>query len=482
MSITSVLAELAANTSASAIAESAYAAARKLLLDSLGCAIAGWDSGGVEESVAQMSAWGGAPEAEILVYGLRVPAPNAAFADGVMIHALDYDDTYTLAALHLMSSILPVSLAAGESVEASGRDVLTALILGVEVAARLGLSERGNWGQGQGWGFLPSTIIGGFGTTAACSRLLGLSAAQATHAMGIYYMQNSGSRQALEEKTLGKRLQPAFTARSALWSACLAARGVTGPCYAVEGSAGLEKTYLKGSGTADAELVAQGAGQWEVERLSIKQFTSCGACHALTQAALDLAREEDLDPGDIERVEIYLGEGGSRMVGLPFEMGENPQVTAQFSAAYGAAVALLRRRAGLDEFTDERVRSDHEVAELARRIVVLTHMDDPPAPSPPRDEPPAYADRPHVLTVRTRSGRSLRRTCTIRRVLSPEVMDWDAVVGKFRGCTAFSGICDNVQTDAIIQAVCELEEADSLASLLRCCRLATTTSGSSSPS
>jgi 2-methylcitrate dehydratase PrpD len=281
------------------------------------------------------------------------------------------------------------------------------------------------------------------------------------HALGINYAQASGNRQALFDKTLAKRLQPAFAARSALWATGLAQCGLTGPPQALEGDAGLFRVYLDAEPPPPDEITAA-TGIHAIERVSVKRFPSCGAAHAVTQAALDLASEHDLQAADIDEVAVYLGGGPNSLVGMPFRLGRNPQVNAQFSAAYGAALGLLRRRAGLAEFRDAQVRSDTAVAELAARTRLLTHMDRPPAAERIDDDWPAHVDVPHVVTVRTRDGRILQRDCTLRHVLEPGNTNWDRVVAKFRQCAAFAGV-DAAGTDALIASVAGLDELENIA-------------------
>jgi 2-methylcitrate dehydratase PrpD len=368
-----------------------------------------------------------------------------------------------------MSSVLPVCLAAGETVNADGTGLLAGVVMGVETAARLGTAMRGLWTSPQGAGFLPSTIIGGFGATAAGCRILRLSIEETVHALGIYYAQDSGNRQALYDKTLTKRIQPALAARSALWAVHLAKQGITGPHNAIEGSAGLIRIYADSERDIDPDSVRQNPGRFQIEQVAVKRFPSCGACHPLTQAALDLAHAEDLVPDEIAEAEIYMGEGENKMVGMPFSIGDNPQVNAQFCAAYGAALGLIKRKAGLSEYTDEQVRKNTEVAELARNIRILTHMDDPPEPEKHDDTVQAWVDQPHVLRIKTRDGNILQQVSSIRKVLSPESTSFEDVIGKFHECAAFSGVCTKEQADKIIKTVENLGTSDTCTGLIRAC-------------
>jgi 2-methylcitrate dehydratase PrpD len=454
MSIARLLAEYALNTPAGDVTDAAVAACRKLILDTIGVSIAGSSAPGIPEACRQLRAWGGEPEATVLVHGGKMPGPNAAFLNSAMAHALDYDDLNDPSALHISSVVFPVVLATGEITGASGRDLLVAMILGVETACRIGMPYNQRRSGNQGKGFLPTSVIGGFGATLAACRLLGHTVDQAVHAQGINYAQASGNRQALFEQTLTKRLQPAFTARNAMWSACLAGSGLTGPEQCFEGKAGVFRVYIDKEPPTPEEVMKP-RELFEIERNTIKRFTSCGLAHPLTQAALDLAAEHHLTRDDLAEVAVYAhgGPDGENLTGHPFVMGDNPQVNAQFCNAYGVAVGLLRGKAGLAEFTDQRVREDTEVAELARRVKILTELPDCPRVERIEDDFPPHVDKPHVLIVKTRDGRELRKMYTIRYILSPDRMPLEAAVAKFRECARFSGICPDAKAEEIVAAV-----------------------------
>ncbi len=462
------LVELGLNHETSAISASAYTAAQMLLLDTLGCALAGHAQPGLTEVVAQMREWGGKPEAAIMITGERVPAPHAAFANSAMIHALDYDDVHVPGVLHLTSVVVPAVLASAQMVHATGKDALAAIIMGIEVAGRLGIVERS---RRRGLGFLPSSTVGGFGAVIAAARLLGLSPQQAVNAMGINYAQASGTRQALLDMSLTKRLQPAFAVRSALWAVGLAGRGVTGPQRAFEGKAGYYTTYLNGEVPAIEELTAE-HGAMQIERVSIKRFPSCGACHNVQIAAERLVAEESLAVADIARVEIF-GCGPGGLVGGPFQPGEHPQVDAQFNAAWGVAHTLLRGPATLDDYTDAKVRQDHEVAALANRIRHIAVPEDLPPVGPPPPGFPQGTTRWQGVVVHTHDGRRLMRVQSPAQTRDPTQITRQSVVAKFRQCAAFSGLLDAAGTDRIIQALEALPTATNCDDLMHLMIIAT---------
>jgi 2-methylcitrate dehydratase PrpD len=357
-----------------------------------------------------------------------------------MIHALDFDDVHLTSVLHIMSSLLPTTLAIAEMMHLSGRALMTAVALGIEVAVRIGIIAKQ---RGMGFGYLPSSTVGIFGVAAACCRLLGLDVEQTVNALGIAYAQSSGSRQALLDHTLAKRIQPAMAARSGLWASTLAADGMTGPHRALEGEAGFFKVYV-GSEAPDSSELAGPRDGWEVEQVRIKRYPSCGATHASTMVAIELATEADLDPEDIEEVFLDLGYKDVWFVGKPWKIGTEPQVDAQFSAAYSVALGLVRRRAGLREYTAESVLGDKQVSDLASRIQL---REIPNTKHLRTDQVEA------TLTVVTRDGRTLTRQSDHWR----KHLRHDEVLDKFNECVEFSGVWTPEQGQAIVSAVDSLE-------------------------
>ncbi len=444
MNASRALAELAIGTSDSDLGEAADTATRHLILDTLGTAIAGWRAPGIPSVVRTMQRWGGAPETTLWTYGERLPAPNAAFANSCMVHALDYDDVHHETSLHLMSSLLPATLAVAEMRHLSGRALMTAVALGIEVAVRIGLIAKA---QGMSFGYLPSSTIGVLGVTAACCRLLDLDVEQTVNALGVAYAQSSGNRQALLDFTLTKRIQPAFAALSALWSSFLAADGITGPHRALEGEAGFFKLYV-GCEPPDASQLAGSGDRWEVERMSIKCYPACGAIAPSTQAAIELATEQDLHLRDISEVYLDLGHSDNWFAGHPWKLGKNPQVDAQFSARYGVALGLVRRRAGLGEFTADSVLGDHEVADVASRVQIRVI---------PNTEGLRTDQVRVTVTVVTRDGRKLARSTQLVKGDWKDPFSFDELVEKFRGCVEFSEVWPMEQASAIVEAVSTLE-------------------------
>jgi 2-methylcitrate dehydratase PrpD len=445
---------------AETIPASTYTAGKIILLDALGCALAGRETSGLAAVTEQVCEWGGKPEARLLTEPLRVPMPQAAFVNAAAIHALDFDDIYIPGTLHLNCMLVPAMLAAAETAGADGRSALAAFIQGYELAARIGVAEKS---RRRTQGLLPTTLAGSFGAVFTAARLLGLSPEQTVHACGINYAQIAGNRQALLDASLTKRLQPAFAVRSAFWAVALAKRGLTGPLRIFEGESGYFKVYLNGEVPTVDEFVKSGPAL-AVERTSIKRYPSCGAAHSVQIAAESLYEEESIPAENIARVEVF---GVPSLVSEPFELGTNPQVKAQFSGAWAVAHTLLRGPAQLGDYTDEAIRADRAVQELAQKIIAVPPPDDLPPPlqpNPAEGSVTAHEARYQGLVVHTSDGRRFLRCQAPCQTHKQQVCTWEHIEQKYRDCVDFAGIDPESPRQQLV-AVRELDTADDISGL-----------------
>jgi len=339
--LSGVLARHIAGTPASAIPAEASAAARLFMLDTLAVSWAGSDAPGCAEAHRLLVDEGGREDATAWAYGGRLPAQSAAFVNGMTAAALDYDSLGRDAPVHVNIAVLPAALAVAERVRASGRDFLAALVIGSDLLCRMAAATRHPHR-----GFHYTSTFGVFGAAAAAARLLGLDAARTRHALGIAFIQASGTQQANVEPSLAKRMLSAFAARSGVYAALLAERGITAPAEAFEGVFGLFKLYQD----ADAARIVEDIGvRFDNANLSIKKYPSCGCNHTTIEAMLKLVHRHDLRPDDVRAVEVTVSPYIDRIVGMPYDPSGDPQVAAQFSIRYSVACALVRRRLGLEE-------------------------------------------------------------------------------------------------------------------------------------
>ena len=241
-------------------------ASKEIILDQLSVALPGSTAPGVPETVAQMKDWGGKPESTIWVYGGKVPSVNAVFANTMMAHGWDSDDTYVPAIVHIGAPTVPAAFAMAEYKGGmSGKDFLTAVNIGINVMSVLSKAIEGDAIKR----FHATCLQGGFGATAVVGWILGLDEEKMRHALGIMYGQSSGNMQGGWDGAHTKRMSPAFAARSGILSALLADRGVTGAFNIFEGLSGFYNVYHNGEYTR--EVVEEQVGKkFDAENTTFK--------------------------------------------------------------------------------------------------------------------------------------------------------------------------------------------------------------------
>jgi 2-methylcitrate dehydratase PrpD len=347
--------------------EAVVRAAKDYLLNTVAAMLSGSTAPGAAEIVAQVREWGGREQCVVVAHGLEVPAPLAALANGVMAHALDFDDTQVGTGLHANVSLVPALLAAAQlRPSASGRDFLLAHVTGLEVSCRLTLAAMRR--SSHPW--LTTTLFGIFGATVSAAKLLGLDATQTRHAVGIAYSSAGGNRQGLLDGTLVQRIQPGLCAQAALTAVALAARGVTGAIDVLEGRYGLYPCYY--GDDHDLAALTDGLGQsYRMLDIAIKAYPCCSYSQEPIEAALHFVRAGDIEPAQVERAVAYVvSDHAAGLIGRPYAPRSCAQVDAQFSIQYVIAAALVRRRLGLADFNEPALH-DPAVLALAPRVHVL---------------------------------------------------------------------------------------------------------------
>ena len=417
---------------------------KKLMLDTLAVAWAGRDAPGAPEAHALMTADGGKADSTIWGYGGKLPASSAAFLNSLFGAALDYDAVNTV---HADVCVLPAALALAEREHASGEAFLTAYAVGCDLACRLGGAITG---QHKGW--FTTSIYGVFGATAAAASLLRLDESATAHAFGIALSQASGTQQANIEQALTKRLQSAFAARAGVFSALLAARGVTAPREAFEGKFGLFQLYQEGNPLK----VFDGLGRhYEQEKTNLKKYPTCACGHAALDAAVSLIREHDLKAEDVTAMEVRHSPLMHRLVGAPFDPSSSPQVTAQFSVQYALACALLRRRVSIEDIQEAAVL-DPAIRDFTRRIKVVV------------DETNKSSRAPATVSMETRRHGTLTRTAQHFPWGSEAPASAEDLAAKVDACFGYGS--DALAADrrkALVERVRKVDAVDDMAQFFK---------------
>ncbi len=289
----------------------------------------------------------------------------AALLNGALGHSLDFDDTHADSSLHPSAPVVPAALAVGEMVNASGRDVLTAIVAGYEVCCRLGnaLDPTSHYARG----FHPTATAGTYGAAAAAAKLFGLSKDQIVSAFGVSGSQAAGSLQFLVNGAWNKRYQVGAAAMNGVIAATLARDGFIGSTESVEGKHGLLTGY---SDDAHPDKAVAGLGRvYETMKIGVKPYPSCRYTHAAIDALLAMRRAHNLTPDQIRRVEIGLHRNGITLTGdAATKRHPTSIVGGQFSMYFTGAIALDQGRFGWDDY---RRLGDKAIDALADKIDVV---------------------------------------------------------------------------------------------------------------
>ena len=342
--------------------------AKVLTLDFLGSAVrARAESDSTPSIMAMLNTLGLDTEGKATVFGdakTYTPAV-AALINGALGHSLDFDDTHADSSLHPSAPVVPAAFAVGEMVDASGQDVLTAIVAGYEVCCRLGnaLDPTSHYARG----FHPTATAGTFGAAAAAAKLYKLDADQIASAFGVSGSQAAGSLQFLVNGAWNKRFQVGAAAMNGVVAATLAKNGFVGSADAVEGKHGLLAGYTD---DAHPDKAVAGLGRvYETMKVGVKPYPSCRYTHAAIDALIAMRREHNLTPDNIKRVEIGLHRNGITLTG-DAATKRRPQnvVGGQFSMYFTGAVALDQGSFGWDDY---KRLNDPALGALADKIDVV---------------------------------------------------------------------------------------------------------------
>jgi 2-methylcitrate dehydratase PrpD len=342
-------------------------ATKRSLLDGIGVMLAASGScPEVQPCVDLARATGANGRASILGHEARVSAPAAAFANGAMAHALDFEDAFDAAPTHPNASLIPAALAIAQDVaRVDGSVFLTAMALGCDLTCRLGLSAGVGLEEG---GWYPPPILGAFGAVAACARLLALTPSQVTDAFSLMLCQAvcPGEIKYTHASPI-RAVREAFPAQAAVQAVLLAKAGIRGFSQPFEGRSGFFRLFAGGRFDAHALLDALGT-RFCGERLSFKPWPSCRGTHAYIQAARELREQHALEWRDIARVTLTVG-SVQRMLCEPLDVKQAPAsaIDAKFSLPFTVASALIEPEVTLDSFAPNALCKPDTLA-LARTV------------------------------------------------------------------------------------------------------------------
>ena len=359
MGATEMVANWIVDTTYEDIPPDAIRVANESCFDLLGVILAGSTQQVGEIIRGYAGELGGTAEATILASGERTSVQNAALVNGTMGHALDYDDFGGFG--HPTVAIFPALLALGESIGATGRDLMEAYIVGCEVGLAVDYATHYH-SQQMHRGFHSTAILGRLAAAAACAKLLKLDAQQTSMALGMAGSMASGVIHNFG--TMTKPLHAGMTCRDGVMAAQLAQRGFTAGDQILEHPVGFTATVIGEEGV-DLEAAAQQLGKpFRVQdALVIKKYPSCGGNHAMLDSIFGLMREHEFSHQDIANAEVVQSYASTVML---YEEPES-DLKGKFSAKYNMAAALVDGEVGIDTFTNEKI-AESDVQDMMERV------------------------------------------------------------------------------------------------------------------
>lgn len=425
--------------------------AKEHLLDVIGIALASskFDIGGAVLQGARELGQG--TDATAIGSGTRLPAASAALVNGVLAHALDFDDTHIGAIYHASAQAMAASIAAGQANGSTGAEVLLAFVAALEIGCRLATVGAPDF---HNRGFHPTALCGTFAAAAAAGRLYKSTPEALVSALGLCGSQASGIL--IGGNSWLKRLHPGWSAHSALAAVALGRAGFLGPNTVFEATkGGFYQTHIQRTPSPD-KLPTLGFGEnWLTRGIALKPYPCCHFIHAFVDAALELRGQFELD--DIERIECPLTPDLHKMVAEPREACIRPTIPyrALFSVQYVVALALTRGRVDLSTFHDEPLDSPDVLAIAAKTFCV---------PDPASDFPARF---PGEVIVHLKDGQVLR--CRKAASLgTPDVpLSTDALQAKFM-TNAIRAIPE-ADARELMKQVLDIQDASSLDQIMALC-------------
>jgi len=347
-----------------------------LILDAVGIAFASTNFEFAHRALTALTELG-AGEQPVIGFAAKLPLRDSVLMNALLVHGLDFDDTHVPGVIHLTTSCFPTALGVAAQARRSGKDLLTAYVIGVETAARLAAVAKGAFHQ---VGFHPTGLVGAFGCALVAAKLLGSSHDQIVTAQGVVLSFASGSLEFLQDGAWTKRLHPGWAGVCGITAATLARHGFVAPAKPYDGRFGLYAGHLGALADAcDYTLATRGLGTvWELEQVAIKPLPACHFTHACADAGAALHHAHGLRSDDIVSVRALVPREVMKTVCEPVSRKRAPAngYEAQFSVPYIVATALRFGKFGLADLDDAALR-DAETLALASKVNCEADPDSP---------------------------------------------------------------------------------------------------------
>jgi 2-methylcitrate dehydratase PrpD len=348
--LTQQLAQFVINTRESDIPAEVLDGARDALVDTLCCAIAGSLDEGPEIAQRWVRETGARAQATVIGTPLSTSPAEAAFANGIAAHALDFDDSLTTLRGHPTAPMLGAGLAVGEATGASGKAVLAAIAIGLEVGGKIG-PALGAGHYMKGWH--STATVGVFSATAVAARLYGLTVAQLQTAWGIAASEVSGLIRNFG--TMTKPFHAGHAAKSGVIAAWMAKNGFTADDHIFDGKNHFFSTYAGDDAVPLASTLANLGQPWEMTTpgIYVKRYPCCYCNHRPVGGMFELIRQHHIKKEEVTKVRIGFLPGADKPL---IHFDPHTGLEGKFSMEYNAAAVLVDGKITMESFADAMVQ------------------------------------------------------------------------------------------------------------------------------
>ena len=448
--ITAKLAEFVANLRFEDLPSDVIRLAKNSFLDTLGIALAGATEEAPKILTRFVMEMGGKTVASVVGQGCRTTSPQAALVNGTAADILGWSDISVIQMNHPSVSVCPAAWAVGEQLGSSGKDVLLAHIVGVEIANKIGAGVRPGL-QLKGWH--PLGVLNTFGCAAAAGKLLGLGAGGTANALGIAGAEASGMRVAMG--TMSKAYGAGRSAHDGVVSAILASLGYTGPANVIEGRDGFLQTF--GDGASGAGILENLGDplKFTSPGITLKKFPACTRSHNGIQGVLDLRKQHGFTADDVESVECLVTPAVADYLKFP---QPRSKFESKYSMEFCVATALLDGKVVMQSFSDEKVH-DPSIAVLMKRVKMTIW----PEYAKHGYNPP-HAPYGCLVKIRLKDGREVSRQVDQGPWEPATPPSWDDLVEKYRSNA--ESVLAAGRIDQSIELVSKVENLDDIRPLM----------------
>src|ERR1700687_1303998 len=447
--ITAIMSRWAAGLEYKQLSQDAVYQAKRFLLDSVGCALGGYQQHDVMIALEVLQEIAGRGPATVIGTGQKMDAVSASLANALMIRCMDYNDIYWKQDPSHPSDIFPAAMACCERAKSDGKELIVGFVLGHEFEMRLceaafpGIRERG-WHHATLTAFVSPIVAG---------RALHLSWGQIQHAIGISASRHCTLGAVTAGKlTMMKNTVDPMATQSGVFAALLAEKGYSGPEHVVDGKEGL--THVFGP-EWKLNLLTEGLGDsWRITQCGMKAFPTEALTHTPISALLDLGQANDLHPDQVEKIQIRSLARAADILSDPSKYDPHTRETADHSLPYVIAAALVERQVTPAQFTMKKIMDPAIRAQL-RKVEVVAD---------PEIEKVFPALQRVIVKITTTDGRQLSKQLDYPKGDPRNPLSDAEIEEKFRALA--EGVLSAKAQDKLIDAIWNLEKCGSVSKLM----------------